>query len=212
MTTLEISMIKDKDKKHSYNFTYLMKFLEGVFVTDITAFVDLEHFVVEVRNLMPEAFAAYLVAMDLAAVVNPIAVAIAQAEIESVASIAAVEPVAVTAAFEIVTNLMHFAAVAAASIVVAHVQSAGLSACPSCQIEIQGPAVAVTRGHYSPTVDVYLIGYFADLLTAAAAAAADLKDYSAAQVTSVVAANHQHYFVTQASAYVGCLLHLPAAP
>lgn len=180
-------------------------------MTDITAFVDLEHFVVEVRNLMPEAFAAYLVAMDLAAVVNPIAVAIAQVEIESVASIAAVEPVAVTAAFEIVTNLMHFAVVAAASIVVARVQSAGLSACPSCQIEIQGPAVAVTRGHYSPTVDVYLIGYFADLLTAAAAAA-DLKDYSAAQVTSVVAANHQHYFVTQASAYVGCLLHLPAAP
>lgn len=148
-----------------------MKFLEGVFVIGTTAFVDQEHLIVEVRDLRPEVFVAYLVARDLVAVANPTVVATVQVEIESVASIAAVEPEAVTAALEMVTNLMHFAV-----IVVARVQSAGLFACLSCQVEVQGPAVAVTQGHYYPAVDAYLIGCFADLLTVAAAG---LKDYSA---------------------------------
>lgn len=67
-----------------------MKFPEGVFVIEITAFVDQEHLIVEVRIPVPEAFAAYLVARNLTAVANPIAVAFVQAEIESVVSIAAV--------------------------------------------------------------------------------------------------------------------------
>lgn len=119
---------------------------------------------------------------------------------------------AVTAVLEMVTNLMHFAAIVAELeplIVAACVQSAGLIACLSCQLEIQGPAAAAIRGRYFPTVDVYLIGYFADSLTAAVAG---LKDYSAVQVTSGVAANHQHYSVAQASGYVACLLHLPVSP
>lgn len=156
-----------------------MKFQEGVFVIGITAFVDQEHLIVEVRDLRPEVFAAHLVARDLVAVANPTVVAIVQVEIESVASIAAVEPEAVTAALEMVTNLMHFAVIVVElepATVVAHVQSAGLFACLSCQIEVQGPAVAVTQGHYYPAVDAYLIGCFADLLTVAAAG---LKDYSA---------------------------------
>lgn len=179
---------------------------------DITAFVVQEHPNVEVRNPMPEAFAAYLVARDSVVVANPIAVAIVQAEIESVALIAVVEPVAVTAVLEMVTNSMHLAVIVAELeplIAVAHVQSAGLFACLNCQIEIQGPAAAVTQGHYFPTVDVYLIGCFADLLVAVVAS---LKDYSAVQVTSVTAANHQHYSVTQASGCVACWLHLLVAP
>jgi hypothetical protein len=191
----------------------LTKFLEGVFVIGITAFVDQEHPIVEVRNPMPEAFAAYLVARDLVVVVaNPVAVAIVQAEIESVTSIAAVELVAVTAVLEMVTNLMHLVVIVAElepSIVVTHAQSAGLSACLNYQIEVQGPAATVTQGHYFPTVDVYLVGCSADLLVAAVA---NLKDYSAVQVTSVIAANHQHYFVAQASEYVACWLYLPVAP
>jgi hypothetical protein len=169
-----------------------MKFLEGVFVIDI---------------------AAYLVARDLVVVVaNPVAVAIVQAEIESVTSIAAVELVAVTAVLEMVTNLMHLVVIVAElepSIVVAHAQSVGLSAFLNYQIEVQGPAATVTQGHYFPTVDVYLIGCFADLLVAAFA---NLKDYSVVQVTSVIAAHHQHYSVAQASGYVACWLYLSVAP
>lgn len=122
---------------------------------------------------MLEVFAAYPVARDLAAAANPAAVATVQAEIESVASIAAVEPVAVTAVFEKVTNLMHFAVIVAAwepLIVVACVQSAGSFAClMSC-------------------VDAYLIGCSVGLLTVAVVAS--LKDYSAVKATSVVAACH----------------------
>ena len=185
---------------------------------DITAFVDQEHFAVEVTSLMPEVFAAYLVAKDLAAAANPIAVATVQAEIESVASIAAVEPVTVTAAFGMVTNLRHFVVIVAALeplIVVACVQSAGSFACLSCQIEVQGPAVAATQGHYFPTVDAYLIGCFVDLLTVAVVVVvvvAGLKDYSAVQATSAVAAYHQHYSVAQASDHVAYWLHLPETP
>ena len=183
---------------------------------DITAFVDQEHFAVEVTSLMPEVFAAYLVAKDLAAAANPIAVATVQAEIESVASIAAVEPVTVTAAFGMVTNLMHFVVIVAALeplIVVACVQSAGSFACLSCQIEVQGPAVAATQGHYFPTVDAYLIGCFVDLLTVVVVVVvAGLKDYSAVQATSAVAAYHQHYSVAQASDHVAYWLHLPETP
>lgn len=146
---------------------------------DIIASVDQERLVVEARNPMTEAFAAYLVARYLIAVANPVAVGIVQAEIESVASIAAAVPEAVTAAvLEKVTNLMRFAVIVAElepSIVV-RVQSAGLFACQSCQTEVQGLAAVVTRGHYFPIVDVYLIGCFADLL---AAVVASLKDYSA---------------------------------
>lgn len=132
---------------------------------DITAFVDQEHLVVEARNPMPEAFAAYLVARYLVAVVNPVAVGIVQAEIESVASIAAAVPVAVTAVvLEKVTSLMCFAVIVAElePLIVVRVQSAGLFACQSCQTEVQGPAAVVTQGHYFP-IGVYLIGCFADL-------------------------------------------------
>lgn len=173
---------------------------------DISAFVDQKHLIVEVRTPMPEAFAAYLVARDL------VVVAIEQAEIEPVASIAAAELVAVTAVVEMVTNLMHLVVIVAAlepSIVVAHVQSAGLSACLNCQIEVQGPVAAVTQGHYFPTADLYLIGCFADLLVSAVAS---LKDYSVGQVTFVIAANHQHYSVAQVSGCVACWLHLPVDP
>lgn len=172
---------------------------------DISAFVDQKHPIVEVRTPMPEAFAAYLVARDL------VVVAIEQAEIEPVASIAAAELVAVTAVVEMVTNLIHLVVIVAAlepSIVVAHVQSAGLS-CLNCQIEVQGPVVAVTQGHYFPTADLYLIGCFADLLVSAVAS---LKDYSVGQVTFVIAANHQHYSVAQVSGCVACWLHLPVDP
>jgi len=161
---------------------------------------------------MPEAFAAYLVARDLVAVANPFAVAIVQAEIEPVASIAAAELVAVTAVAEMVTNLMHLVVIVAElepSIAVAHVQSVGSSACLNCRIEVQGPVAAVTQGHYFPTVDVYLIGCFADLLVAAVAS---LKDYSVGQTTFVIAANHQHYSLAQVSGCVACLLHLPVDP
>jgi hypothetical protein len=126
----------------------LTKFLEGAVVIDITAFVDQDHPFVEVWNPVSEAFAAYLVAKDLVAVANSFAVAIVQAEIESVASIAAVALVVVTAVLEMVTNLMHLVVIAVElepSIAVARAQSAGLSACLNWQIEVQGPAAAVTH-------------------------------------------------------------------
>ncbi|KOM44627.1 hypothetical protein LR48_Vigan05g223200 [Vigna angularis] len=177
---------------HSCKFTYLMKFLEGVFVIDITASADQEQLIAEVRDLRLEAFVAYLVARNLVAVANPTVVAIVQAEIESVASIAVVEAVSVTAALEMVTNLMHFVEIVVEFepvIVVARVQSAGLFAYLSCQIEVLRLAVAVTQGHYYPTVDAYLIGCFADL-SIVAVAVAGWRDCSVVQVTSVVAANH----------------------
>lgn len=105
-----------------------MMFLEGLFVIGTTVFVDQAHFAVEVRNLMLEAFAAYLVARNLAAAANPFAAAAVQAEIESVTSIAAVKPVAVVAALEMVTYLMHFVVIVAALellMIVACVQNAG---------------------------------------------------------------------------------------
>lgn len=47
-------MIKDKttQKLCRSKFTYLTKFLEGVFVIDVTAFVDRDNPIVEVRNLV----------------------------------------------------------------------------------------------------------------------------------------------------------------
>ena len=110
-----------------------MKFLEWVSAIDIIAFIEQEHFAVEVRSLMPEVF-AYLVATDLSAAASPIAVATVQAEIEPEPSFAAVEPVVVAAVFGMLTNLMHFVVTVVAmepSIVVACVQSAGLFACLS---------------------------------------------------------------------------------
>lgn len=83
-------------------------------MTDIIAFDDQVHFAVEATNSMPEASAAYLVVRDLAAAANPTAVATVQAEIVSVALIAAVEPVAVIASLVIVINLLHFVGIVAA--------------------------------------------------------------------------------------------------
>ena len=103
-------------------------FLEELSEIDESVFADQEHFAVELRTLMLEVLAAYLVARDLAAAANPTAVATVQAERESEASIAAVQPVAVTAELEMVTA-MHFVLIAAASFVVACVWSAGLIAC-----------------------------------------------------------------------------------
>ncbi|KAI5388100.1 hypothetical protein KIW84_073981 [Lathyrus oleraceus] len=120
----------------------LTKFLKGAVVIDITAFVDQDHPFVEVWNPVSEAFAAYLVAKDL------VAVAIVQAEIEFVASIAVVALVVVTAVLEMVTNLMHLVVIAAElepSIAVTRAQSAGLSACLNWQIEVQGPAAAIEQ-------------------------------------------------------------------
>ncbi|KAL5097900.1 hypothetical protein RYX36_002227 [Vicia faba] len=68
----------------------------GVFVIDITAFVDQEHPFVEVWNLLSEAFAAYLVAKDLVVVANSFVVANMQVETEFVSSIAVLELVVVT--------------------------------------------------------------------------------------------------------------------
>lgn len=81
---------------------------------DIVAFADQVHFAVEAKNPMPGIFVAYLVVRDWAAAANPTAVATVQAEIVSVASIAAVEPVAVIAALEMVINLIHFVVIVAA--------------------------------------------------------------------------------------------------
>lgn len=155
--------------------TYWLMFLEELFEIDITVFVDQEHFAVEVRTLMHEVFAAYLVARDLAAAANPVAVATAQTECESVALIAAVKPVAVTAVNEIATNLMHFVVIVAALeplVVVACVQNDDLFVCLGCQHQSQAAVAVVTLRHYFPTVvDAYLLDCFADLLTVAVAVA-----------------------------------------
>lgn len=155
--------------------TYLLMFLEELFEIGIIVFADQEHFAVEVRTLMLEVFAAYLVARYLAAVANPVAVASAQADCESATLTAAVKPVAGTAASETATTLMHFVVIVAALkplIVAACVQNDGLFGCLGCQTLFQIVVAAVaTLVHYFPTVvDVYLLDCFADSLTAAAVA------------------------------------------
>lgn len=155
-------------EKHINASTYLLMFLEEFFESDTTASVDQEHFVVEVRTLTLEFFAAYLFVRDLAAAANPIAVATVQTECESVALIAVVNPVAVVAVNEVATNLMYFVVIVAALeplVVATCVQSDDLFACQHCQIHVQANVAAVTQGHYFPIVDVYLLGCFADLLT-----------------------------------------------
>ncbi|KAL6999871.1 hypothetical protein U1Q18_001027, partial [Sarracenia purpurea var. burkii] len=76
--------------------TYLMMPLELVFVVEIAASADQSYSVIEARDLMFEAFVAYLVAVNFAAVAN-FAAATVQAVIESVRSIAAVVVVVPTA-------------------------------------------------------------------------------------------------------------------
>jgi hypothetical protein len=88
--------------------TYLLMFLEELFEIDIIVFADQEHFAVEVRTLMLEVFAAYLVAGDLAAAAS------VQADCESATLIAAAKPVYGTAVTEMATISMHFVAIVAA--------------------------------------------------------------------------------------------------
>ena len=57
--------------------TYLRTFLEGLFDVDITAFADQSHLTVEARSLMLEALAADHVVMDLIAVAELQATAVA---------------------------------------------------------------------------------------------------------------------------------------
>ncbi|KAL6969329.1 hypothetical protein U1Q18_029046 [Sarracenia purpurea var. burkii] len=76
--------------------TYLMMPLELVFVVEIAASADQSYSVIEARDLMFEAFVAYLLAVNFAAVAN-FAVATVQAVIEFVRSIAAVVAVVPTA-------------------------------------------------------------------------------------------------------------------
>lgn len=81
------------------------------------------------------------------------------------------KPVLGTTATEMATTLMHCVAVVAALktlVVAARVQNDGLFGYLGCQNQFQ-TAVAVTRVHHFPkVVDVYLLDYFADLLTVVA--------------------------------------------
>ena len=207
--------------------TYLMTSLEELFVIDIIAFADQSHSVVEARNLMLdlmlEAFAEYLVVINLAAAVaKPIAVAIVKVATESVTSIAAVA-VTVMADLVCVTYQMHPVVIVAAPepwTVVICVLSADQFAYLSYQTEFQATVVAaaVTQKHYfeGPTVaDAYQRGCFAEPLTViVAAAAACFEDYSAGQASSVAAAAAcpQHCLVVQLIDSVAYLLHLTVAP
>ncbi|RDX58375.1 hypothetical protein CR513_62317, partial [Mucuna pruriens] len=136
-----------------------LEILHEFFESDITVFVDQEHFVVEVRTLMLEFFAAYLVVRDL------VAVATVQAECESVVLIAVVNSVAGTAVHEVATNLMYFV------VIVAALEPLVVAACvQSDDLFVQANVAAVIQAHYFPiVVDVNLLGCFADLLTVAVA-------------------------------------------
>lgn len=130
--------------------------------------IDIIVFAVDVRTLMLGDFAAYLVAIFAK---NLAAVASVQADCESATLIVAVKPVLGTTATEMATTLMHCVAVVAALktlVVATRVQNGGLFGYLCCQNQFQ-TAVVVTRVHHFPkVVDVYLLDYFADLLTVVA--------------------------------------------
>lgn len=177
----------------------LMTPLKWLFAIEIAAFADQAYSVTEVRDLMFEASAV---------VANLTAVVTVQAVLESVTSIAAVEVVVVTVDLGLATKLQNSAGFVAAlepQIVVA------------CQIEFRAIAAvaAVAQQHYhgDPTVadDEYLIGCFAGSLTAAAAAAASWKDYSAGLATSAAVACLGCCFDSQLAGSVACLQNLAAA-
>lgn len=133
----------------------LLMSLEELFEIDIIVFADQEHFAVEVRTMMLGVFAAYIVARDLAAAANPVAVASVQADCESVTLIAAVKPVSGTAVTEMATTSMYFVATVAALkllVVAVCVNNDCLYGCLGCQTCFQTVVAVVTLVHYFLTV------------------------------------------------------------
>lgn len=123
----------------------LMMHLEGLFVIEITASADQLHSAVEAMHQMFDAFAAYLVVVNLAAAANPAAAAIDLAEFASVTSIAVVVAVIVTVALDLATKLTRsagFVAALEAWVVAVYAKGADYSACQSCQNEFQAIAAA----------------------------------------------------------------------
>ena len=188
--------------------------LEQLSVIDTTAFDDLPSFVIEARNLMLEASAAYFVVIDWAAVAKPTVVATEQTVIASVISVAAAAGMSVLV---LVTNQVHSAASVGVKpqAGVACVEIADLFACLSYLTGFQSiaaaAAVAVILKYYSedPTVaDVYLRDCFVEPLTAVAAG---LEDCQAGLAISA-AACLQCCFVDQLTDSAVYLRHWSVVP
>ncbi|KAI8572512.1 hypothetical protein RHMOL_Rhmol01G0204900 [Rhododendron molle] len=160
---------------------YLMTLLECLFVIEISASADQSYSVIEIRDLMFEAFAAYQVVMNLIA--EDLAVATVRVAIESVTRIAAV---VLTVDPGLATRWLHsggFVAAVESLIVVACAQSGEWSACWSYHIDSQAIAAAAAAAaavvvvhpystwHPTAAADAYLIGCFAGPSAAAVAAA-----------------------------------------
>lgn len=203
--------------------TYLMMSQEQLSVIDITAFADLLNFVIEGGNLtldlMPEASAAYFVAIDWAAAANPTVAATEQIGIASATSFAAAAEVAGTSVLELATNWVQFVAFVGVEpqAGVACAKIADYFACLSYLTGFQSIAAAVAVNlkyqFEDPTVaDAYMKDCFVEPLNAAAAvAAAGLKYYWAGQAISVAECPQCCFAVRLIDSAV-YLQHLSVAP
>lgn len=203
--------------------------LEEPLVNDTSAFVDPLHFVIEARSLVLElqleAFVEahvtwHFAVAAAAAVVKVPVVGLVWTATESVTSTVEIAEV-VPADLALTVNLMYFVEVVAAfepCSVAAYARSADLIACLSYLTEFHAFVVVEVQKHYFEDLTAAaanLIGCFAELLTAAAAAMAEtayLIDCSAAHATLIaeaaVAACPQHCFAARLMNSAACWKNL----